>query len=80
MEKAREDKDHKAREPAAEAPAHERGVDMAAHEMIDGFVPRPPVIPHAGAVPPLRVELPIAESHDFRERIQYALEDREKAR
>lgn len=79
MQQPREHKHHRAREPAAEAPAHERGVDVPPHEVIHGFVPRAPVVPHARAVPPLGVEFAVAEAHNLREGVQQALEDGEEA-
>lgn len=79
VQEAREDKDHDAREAIAETAANEREINMPAHEMIDGFVPGAPVIAHRRAVPPVGVELAVAEAHDFRQGVEGGLEDREEA-
>lgn len=79
MQEPREDEHHGAREDVAISPSPERGVDMPEHEVIDGFIPRAPVIPHGGAIPPIGVEFPVAEAHDFRQGVEGGLEDCEEA-
>lgn len=80
VQEGRKKENHHACEPAAEAAAHDRGINVPAHEMVDGFIPRAPVGPHARAVPPFRVEFSIRKPHDLRERVEHALEHREEAR
>lgn len=80
VQKAGEDEDHGTSETAAIATAHERRVDMSAHEMVNGFVPRAPVIAHRRTVPPIGVEFAIAKMHDFRQSVEGGLEDCEEAR
>ncbi len=79
VQEAGEDEDHDAGEAAAEAAPDERGVDVPAHEVVDGLVPRAPVVAHRGAVPPVGVELAVAEAHELRERVERGLEDGEEA-
>lgn len=80
MQKTGEDEDHGTGETVAIATAHERGVDMSTHEMVNGFVPRAPVIAHRRAVPPIGVEFAVAETHEFRQSVKGGLEDCEEAR
>ncbi len=80
MQEAREDKHHHTRCVRAPASSNERPVDMSPHEMVHGLIPRAPVHAHGGGVPPLGVELAVAEAHNLRQRVQGGLEDGEEAR
>lgn len=79
MQEAGQQKDHGARELAAEAPADERGIDVPSHEVVHGFVPRAPVSAHRRAVPPVGVELAVAEAHHLGQGVEHGLEDGEEA-
>lgn len=79
VQKAGEDEDHRAGEAAAEPPTDERRVDVPPHEMVDGFVPRAPVVAHRRTVPPIRVEFAVTKTHDFRQGVEDGLEDGEEA-
>ena len=63
----------------APAPCNQWAVDMPSHKVIDGFIPRPPISPHAWAVPPFGVELAIAKHYDLRQGIQRRLKDGKEA-
>ena len=58
---------------------NKRAVDVTAHEVGHGLVPRRPVDAHAANVPPVAVELAVAEPHDFGQSIQERLEHGEEA-
>lgn len=66
VQEAGEKKNHGAGELVAETAADEGRVYMSAHEVVNGFVPRAPVTPHGGTIPPVGVKLPVTEPHDFR--------------
>lgn len=51
---------------------------MALHELIDGFVPGSPVGAYAVAVPPVAVEIAVAETGDFGEGVEEGLEEGEE--
>jgi len=53
---------------------------MPFHELVDGFVPEPPVLAQAGRVPPVVVEGAVAEPHDLRQCVQRRLEDGKETR
>jgi len=65
MEKAAKDKDPCTRRVRTPASSHQWRIDVSSHEMIDRFVPRPPVDSYAWAVPSVRIEFPIAKLHYF---------------
>lgn len=52
---------------------------MAAHEEVDGFIPGAPVGLQIGAVPPIVVEVAVAEHGDLGQGIQKGLKQREEA-
>lgn len=52
---------------------------MAPHEMVHRLIPGSPVSPNTGTVPPLSVKFSVAKSHDFSERVEDRLKDREEA-
>lgn len=51
---------------------------MALHELVDGFVPGAPVGAYAVAVPPVAVEVAVAETGDFGEGVKEGLEEGEE--
>lgn len=79
VKKAGENKHHSASGFGTPASAHQRGINVPSHEIIDRFIPRPPVSPDAGAVPPVRIELPVAESHHLCKSIEGRLKNSEEA-
>lgn len=60
-------------------PPNQWRIDMPFHEMINGLIPGSPVGANTRTVPPLRIEFPVAKSHNFRQRIEHGLEDSKKA-
>lgn len=78
MKDSAESENHNTGGKGAPSPAHQRREDMSPHEMVHGLIPRAPIGAHAGAVPPLRVELAVAEVHHFRERVEEGLEQGEE--
>ena len=52
---------------------------MAAHKVGHGLVPGSPVGADGRDVPPVAVELSVAEPHDFGKRIESGLEEGEEA-
>ncbi len=79
MENAREDEYNRAPHSRTPPPSNERKVNMPLHEMIDGFIPRAPIDADAGTIPPIGVELAIAEAGDLGQGVQEGLEKREEA-
>lgn len=75
VQEAAEKKDARARRIRAPSPMHERGVNVSAHEAIHGLVPRAPIRAHARAVPPLCVELAVAEAHHLGKGVEEGLKD-----
>lgn len=53
---------------------------MPLHELVDGFIPGAPVRADAIAVPPIAVEVSVAEAGDFRKGVEEGLEEREESR
>ena len=51
---------------------------MAAHEVVDGLVPGGPVLFEGDAVPPVVVEVAVAEAHDLGHEVEEGLEEREE--
>lgn len=79
MQYTRKDEYDRARHVGAPTPSYERRVDVPPHKVVDWFVPRSPIHPDTGAVPPVRVEFPISEPCDLRQCVQERLEKREEA-
>ena len=79
MQEAGENKDHCACEIDAIAASDEWRINVPTHEVIDGFIPCSPISAHAGTVPPVGIELSIAEAHNFRQGVKGGLEDCEEA-
>lgn len=52
---------------------------MPPHEMIHGLIPSAPVGAYGGGVPPVGVELAVAEAGDFCEGVEDGLEEGEEA-
>lgn len=79
MQDGREQEDGYGSLTSAPAAAAERREDVPAHELVDGFIPGAPVDAYAGAIPPVCVELAVAEAGDLGQGVQEALEEGEEA-
>lgn len=79
MQDAGEEEDDDLREGGRAAATHEGRVDVAAHKVCDGLVPCCPVCADGADVPPVAVELSVAEAHDFSEGVECGLEEGEEA-
>jgi hypothetical protein len=53
--------------------------NMSFHKLIDGFIPSPPIYSDTRAVPPIRIEFSISESHNFSQCIQERLKQGKEA-
>lgn len=79
VQHGREDEDSDGgltRRPAA---TDERGEDVALHELVDGLVPGAPIGADAGGVPPVGVEVAVAEAGDLGEGVEEGLEEGEES-
>lgn len=75
VEKGRNEKDDHVRDVSADAGGDERVDDVALEELVDRHVPQPPVLPQVPAVPPVLVELAVAESQQLRDDVEVVVED-----
>ena len=79
VQHAREEKGHDLGKYWRHAAGDQRSVDVALHEQKDGLVPRSPVVAKVAAVPPVVVELAVAEAHDLGEAVEGGLEESKEA-
>lgn len=79
MQDAGEKEDEDLREGRRPAATYKRAVNVAAHEVCDGLVPGRPVGADTAHVPPVAVELAVAEPHDLCQSVERRLEQGEEA-
>ncbi|KFY44377.1 hypothetical protein V495_03489 [Pseudogymnoascus sp. VKM F-4514 (FW-929)] len=60
-------------------PRAPRGKDVPLHELVDWFIPRAPVCAYAVGIPPVAVEIPVAEAGYLSQGIEERLEEGEEA-
>lgn len=75
VKKGRDEKDDHVRDVPADAGGDERVDHVPLEKLVDRHVPQPPVLAQVPAVPPVLVELAVAESQQLRDDVQVVVEN-----